>query len=334
MSTRKIQLDATFWNKLRFLVFSGGAMNGLAYVGVLQVLEQVHRPLYEQARGFAGCSIGALVSLLLAIGHTSESIGGIIDNFDAATLLSRGDRLFHNMGMADAEETLGCWIGELILNYMGKNDVNFAELFRRTRVELTVVVTNFTQRRTEYWNRHTQPGTSVRLAVTASMALPLVFTPVVGPNGDLFLDGGLGDTFPLHVFPPDETLGVRIRVAPRLPFTNIVDYGMALLDLKETLGKQRRGNPAVEEQAPIIVIPGNVMTGLNFFLPSADRGNLRSRGVQATLVWLLQAPIIVWAWCRLMDIPWFDTHHDSTRDENHIEHLIQTTDEVLSQFTH
>lgn len=288
-------------------------MNGLAYVGVLHVLERVHPKLYEQARGFAGTSIGALVALLLTIGYTSDTIRAVIDDFDAGTLFSRGDRLFHNMGMADAHATLGHWVGNLIFNYMGKHDVNFAELYRRTRVEFTVVVTNFTQRRIEYWNRHTQPGTSVRTAVTASMALPLVFTPVTihtndtgAPCGDLYLDGGLGDSFPLHLFPAEHTLGVRINVRANPPFSSIVDFGMALLDLKEELGRGRRIDINRTSQAPVIVIPSNFMTGLNFLLPAADRSKLVARGVLSTLVWLLQGCIIAWAWCRLHNVPWMN----------------------------
>lgn len=302
-----MRFDAQFWERVYYLVFSGGAMNGLAYVGVLQVLEQVHPKLYEQARGFAGTSIGALVALLLAIGYTSDTIRAVIDDFDAGTMFSRSDRLFHNMGMADADATLGHWVGNLIHSYMGKHDVNFAELYRRTHVELTVVVTNFSQQRLEYWNRHTQPGTSVRTAVTASMALPLVFTPLChAASGDLYLDGGLGDNFPLHVFPPQHTLGVRINVKATPPFASIVDFCTALLDLKDALARgHRAGCPDATTRAPVIVIPSTLITGLNFLLPAADRTRLASHGVHAALVWLLQGGILAWAWCRLHGVPWF-----------------------------
>lgn len=297
-----MRFDDAFWQRIQYLVFSGGAMNGLAYVGVLQVLEAAYPKLYEHTQGYAGTSIGALVALLLCMGYTSASMRAVIDAFDSSVLFSRTDNMFQNLGMVDAMNSLGTWVGDLIKQHMGKPDVNFAELFRRTRQELTIVVVNFTQKRTEYWNRHTRPGESVLLAATCSMALPLVVTPVVGPGGDLFVDGGLGDNFPLHLFPPERTLGIRIDITPQPPFRSMIDYGIALLDLKSKL--DQAGRPERINTAPVISIQGAPSMGLNFFLSGAQRGQLMDRGVATTLVWLLQGPLILCAWCMMQDIPW------------------------------
>jgi len=305
----KMRFDGAFWQRIQYLVFSGGAMNGLAYVGVLQVLEAAHPKLYEQTQGYAGTSIGALVALLLCIGYTSTSMRAVIDTFDTSLLFSRTDNMFQNLGMVDAMNSLGKLVGDLIQRHMGKPDVNFAELFRRTRQELTVVVVNFTKKRVEYWNRHTQPGLSVLLATVCSLALPLVFTPVVGPGGDLFLDGGLGDNFPLHLFPPDRTLGIRIDITQQPPFRNLIDYSMALLELKSALDQtfhERRetGRPKPRSTVPVITIQGAPSMGLNFFLSSAQRSLLMDRGIATTMVWLLQWPLILHAWCTMQDIAW------------------------------
>jgi predicted acylesterase/phospholipase RssA len=297
-----MRFDDAFWQRIQYLVFSGGAMNGLADVGVLQVLETAYPKLYEQTQGYAGTSMGALVALLLCIGYTSASMRAVIDAFDSSLLFSRTDNMFQNLGMVDAMNSLGKLVGDLIQRHMGKPDVNFAELFRRTRQELTVVVVNFSKKRVEYWNRHTQPGLSVLLATVCSLALPLVFTPVVGPGGDLFIDGGLGDNFPLHLYPADRTLGVRIDVTPQPPFRNMIDYGMALLDLKSVL--DQAGRPKSVSLAPVITIQGAPSMGLNFFLSSAQRSLLMDRGIATTLVWLLQWPLILCAWCTMQDISW------------------------------
>lgn len=301
-AAKKMRFDDAFWQRIQYLVFSGGAMNGLAYVGVLQVLEAAYPKLYEHTQGYAGTSIGALVSLLLCIGYTSASMRAVIDAFDSSLLFSRTDNMFQNLGMVDAMNSLGKLVGDLIQRHMGKPDVNFAELFRRTRQELTIVVVNFSKKRVEYWNRHTQPGLSVLLATVCSLALPLVFTPVIGPGGDLFIDGGLGDNFPLHLFPADRTLGVRIDVTPQPPFRNMIDYGMALLDLKSVL--DQAGRPKPKSSAPVITIQGAPSMGLNFFLSSAQRSLLMDRGIATTLIWLLQWPLILCAWCVMQDIPW------------------------------
>lgn len=297
-----MRFDAAYWRGVHFLVFSGGAMNGLAYVGVLRALELVQPRLYEQLQGYAGTSIGALVSLLLCIGYTADTMQAVIENFDISTLLSRSGGMFQNYGMVDAQSTLGEWVGSLIGSYMGKPDVNFAELYRRTRQELTVVVTNFTERRVEYWNRHTRPRMSVCAAVTCSMALPLFFTPVKLADG-MYLDGGLGDNFPLGVYPAEHTLGVKIDITPDPPFSGIIDYGMALLELKRALdsGVHDEGKRSTFRT---VCIAGRMSAGLNFFVSLAHRRRIVHHGLLATLVWLLQLPIVLWAVCRLYDLPW------------------------------
>lgn len=297
-----MRFDDDFWQRIQYLVFSGGAMNGLAHVGVLQVLEAACPKLYEQTQGYAGASIGALVALLLCIGYNSTSMRAVIDAFDSSLLFSRTDNMFQNLGMVDAMNSLGKLVADLIQRHMGKPDVNFAELFRRTRQELTIVVVNFTQRRVEYWNRHTKPRESVLLGTTSSMALPLAFTPVQGSNGDLFIDGGLGDNFPIHLFPPDRTLGIRIDITPQPPFRSMLDYGMALLDLKSDL--DQAGKPKIRCLTPVICIQGAPSMGLNFFLSSAQRSLLMDRGVATALLWLFQWPLILFAWCVMREISW------------------------------
>jgi NTE family protein len=297
-----MKFDDAYWRGVRYLVFSGGAMNGLAYVGVLRVLEVVQPRLYERVQGYAGTSIGALVALLLCIGYTADTMQAVIENFDVSTLLSRSAGMFQNYGMVDAQSTLGAWVATLIQNYMGRPDVNFAELYRRTRQELTVVVTNFTARRVEYWNRHTCPSTSVCAAVTCSMALPLFFTPVTLAGG-MYVDGGLGDNFPTGVYPADATLGVRIDITPDPPFTGIIDYGMALLELKRALdsGVHDEGRRSTHRT---VCIAARMSAGLNFFVSPAHRRGIVQHGFQAALVWLLQLPVLLWATCQLYDLPW------------------------------
>jgi len=297
-----MKFDTAYWDDIRYLVFSGGAMNGLSYVGVLRMLELVQPKLYERVQGYAGTSIGALVSLLLCIGYTADNMQVVIENFDISTLLSRSTGMFQDYGMVDAQSTLGAWVASLIENYMGKPDVNFAELYRRTRQELTVVVTNFTTRKVEYWNRHTRPGMSVCSAVTCSMALPLFFTPVKMADG-MYLDGGLGDNFPLTVYPRETTLGIKIDITHDPPFSGMIEYGMALIELKRALdsGVHDIGKRSTYRT---VCISGRMSAGFNFFVSIVHRRRIVTQGLFAALVWLFQLPIILWATCQLYDLPW------------------------------
>ena len=56
------------------LVLSGGGARGIAHVGVLQVLEQLHVPI----DAIAGTSMGAVVGGLYASGLSSEQIAATL----------------------------------------------------------------------------------------------------------------------------------------------------------------------------------------------------------------------------------------------------------------
>lgn len=293
-------ISPTSLTDMRYLVCSGGAMNGLAYVGVLQLLQQLHTGLYEQMQGYAGTSIGALVALLLNLGYTADTMRAVIEHFDASVLFRCPNNLLQPLGMMDAQASLGQWVGELIVNYMGRCDVTFAELFRRTRQELTVVVTNLSLRRVEYWNRHTQPAKPVCTAVTCSMALPILFAPV-SLDGCLYIDGGLGDNFPTHVYPPHSTLGLQIHLQTTPPYDNIVDYAMALIELKGILAC---ATEQARPQCTVIGIPGSASLGINLFTSALERRRIMSRGVVTAVVWALRSALVLYACCRLLDVPW------------------------------
>ena len=54
----------------RRLIFSGGGIRVVSYLGALQVIQE--KNLLHQVREFCGISAGALVSLMLALGYRFE----------------------------------------------------------------------------------------------------------------------------------------------------------------------------------------------------------------------------------------------------------------------
>jgi NTE family protein len=62
------------------LVFEGGGVKGIAYVGALQVLEQ--KGILANIKGVAGTSAGAIMSSLIALGYSVTDISNIMNNLD------------------------------------------------------------------------------------------------------------------------------------------------------------------------------------------------------------------------------------------------------------
>jgi len=54
------------------LVFSGGGIKGLAYVGAIKALEE--KQLFQNVKRFAGASAGAITAALLAIGMGADEL--------------------------------------------------------------------------------------------------------------------------------------------------------------------------------------------------------------------------------------------------------------------
>ena len=69
----------------RNLVFEGGGVKGIAYVGALSVLEGEW--IMTQVERVGGTSAGAITATLVALGYTADEIHGIMKGLDFRRLM-------------------------------------------------------------------------------------------------------------------------------------------------------------------------------------------------------------------------------------------------------
>uniref|UniRef100_A0A8W8MC69 PNPLA domain-containing protein n=1 Tax=Magallana gigas TaxID=29159 RepID=A0A8W8MC69_MAGGI len=189
------------------LVFEGGGAKGYANSGANKALEELG--LVSQIRRFAGVSAGAISASLLAVGYDVEETQDLMGQdlssivLDAKcgilsllpNLLTRyewhpGNRFYN-------------WFGELLEKKMGNKDVTFDEHYRKTGLELCIIVTNVNLMREEYCHVKTTPSMSIRTAVRMSIALPGLVQPThYTCNGETntYVDGGLICNYPIHCY--------------------------------------------------------------------------------------------------------------------------------------
>ena len=74
---------------IRNLVFQGGSVKGLAYLGVIQEFEDAN--LLKQIQRVAGTSAGSIVAALLALGFNSIELTTLLKAFDFKAVLADGD---------------------------------------------------------------------------------------------------------------------------------------------------------------------------------------------------------------------------------------------------
>jgi len=193
------------------LVLSGGGARGAAHVGVLRVLEDMRIPVDY----VAGTSMGAIIGGLYASGLSADQIADAVEQMDWPKMfnddLDRADRSFRRK-RDDDFLLVKAQAGYDYRNREFKLPLGLVEGQR-----ITLAVKSLTKQVAEVHDFDALPipfravatdiGTGkaavlgqgdLALAMTASMAVPGVFSPTL-IDGRLLVDGGITDNLPMDV---------------------------------------------------------------------------------------------------------------------------------------
>lgn len=157
------------------LILSGGGARGFAHAGILKALNEFD--IYPDV--IAGVSAGAIVGALYADGHSPDQIYEIFAQektfFNYVKMKFPGKGLFKTVGLKE----------NLSKNLKAKT-------FEELQTPLYVVATNINKAKVVYFD-----SGEILDKVLASAAIPVLFDPIE-IDGDLYVDGGLLDNFPVH----------------------------------------------------------------------------------------------------------------------------------------
>ncbi len=236
----------------RQIVFEGAGIRGIAYAGVIKVLEQ--EELIGDIRKTGGTSAGAITALSLSLGYTAAEIDSIIfhTNFkkfnDGKNIFAGGlHRVNKNYGWYRGQ-SFSRWIGKIIEAKTGDANITFAQLVAQGYRELYITGTCVNRQQLIVFSHHNYPEMRVKDAIRISMSIPLYFEGVwidrkgkvynkAAPGLDLMIDGGLLANFPIQIFdtvdakgrrPDLYTIGVRIdseqQIAADQNSRKLIDY--------------------------------------------------------------------------------------------------------------
>lgn len=209
------------------LVFEGGGVKAISYVGVLKALEENN---YKIQR-CAGSSAGAIISALIIAGYTSEELKDVIDNTDF--------KLFNKTTKIGKIPIVGSFISLLVNNgkYDGsiieqwmdtlltkKGITKFKDVIVNGKSALKIIVADITKRKMiiipdDLPNYGIDPlEFSIAKAIRMSCSIPFYFTPGKLEYSNLtsyIVDGGLLSNFPIWIFDSDNTnyptIGIKIK---------------------------------------------------------------------------------------------------------------------------
>src|SRR5437868_2105963 len=204
------------------LVLEGGGIRGLAYAGVLSVLEE--KGALQKIENVGGSSAGSIAGLMVSVGYSAKEIDSMmkalpIEQFNDGKggLIGKYKRVKTGFGIYKGS-VFEKWLQEIVEHKTGNSMLNFAQLhelhlsnslFR----DFYCTGTNLSKQRLEVFSYLNTPNMPIALAVRISSGIPLYFEPVALDNElhkikendsvsfvNYYVDGGMLCNYPICLF--------------------------------------------------------------------------------------------------------------------------------------
>ena len=195
------------------LVFEGGGVKGIAYVGALEELD--NRKIFKNVKRIGGTSAGAIVATLVALGYTREEMLKILMDLDFKKFLDSSwgilrdiNRLKKDFGLYKGDYFRD-WIARLIKEKTGSEDTTFERMRKLAEPnfrKLYLMVTNLSTGFSEVMCEENSPKACIADAVRFSMSIPFFFAAKRSMRGDVYVDGGILDNYPIKLFDREKYL--------------------------------------------------------------------------------------------------------------------------------
>ncbi|MDF2571244.1 MAG: Patatin [Sporomusa sp.] len=192
----------------RNLVFEGGGVKGIAYVGALHVLED--KDILKNIRRVGGTSAGSIVALLVGLNYSLEEIEAILKDLDFKEFLDDSwgvlrdiTRLVTNYGWYKGDSFRN-WLNQIIATKTGNPRATFKDIAdadaSKGFKEMYFISTNLSTRESEVFSNKKTETMSLADAVRISMSIPLFFEAIKQSNNNVYVDGAVIENYPIKLF--------------------------------------------------------------------------------------------------------------------------------------
>lgn len=265
----------------RALSFSSSGVFLIGQMGIYCRL--LEAGVLDKVTEYYGCSGGALVVFLAALGVTPTWIREWVQHFDTRPLLHVQEEM-----VVDYMTSWGVDSGDYASEYVRKfidtwepdaSVWTFTDFARaRPGISLKIIATNVSAGSQEVFSVETHPTMKVSDAIRASSSIPFYAAPWRDSSGQIFCDGAVLESYPLRcVRSPTETLFV-ICSQPRgqqlvTPVVTFSDYVHKILNLG------RFWNRTIEEPDHVIRLSPCGIMMLDFMISKEERLRLFATGI-------------------------------------------------------
>lgn len=194
--------------KYNTLCLSSGGIRGFYLLGAIKYLVDKKIIDMNNINTFIGTSIGSIISLLLSIGHSIDTLINIFYTMDFSKLdiELNFDNIFENYGIDNATKIITV-IQTLLYDKINLYDISFKNLFEKTKKEIKIISVNYSKQKEVLFSYKTSPNMSVILAIRMSISIPFIFNPVKY-KGDLYIDGAILNHFGIEYCNLDSSIAL------------------------------------------------------------------------------------------------------------------------------
>lgn len=262
------------------ILFSGGGMRGVAFIGVVRCLEEKGYDI----KNYYGVSVGSMFALLLSIGFTSEELTEIVIKKNFSELSDINLRSFLTKFGLDTGNNIIKWIQDTMKQKGIQEDITFDELYSKTMKKLCIFAANLVTHQMTCFDYTKTPKLKVLDAIRMSMSIPLIFTPKK-LNGDIHVDGGVVNNFPVDLIqePSNQCLYFKLnkKMEPELVNKSFFTYVIQVFNCY-ILARKRDDTEEDEKKNSIIHIQTSVMDTVNFNMNEERKMELINTGYTIT----------------------------------------------------
>lgn len=211
-------------NNLNNLVLSGGGVKGLYCIGILKYLEEHN--IIKNIKNIAGTSIGAFFGTLIAIGYTAKELTDFVLLFDMSKVKNINFNNFFSFFGLDSGNNLEVILEKMFEHKKFNKNTTFGELFEKKNINLILTGTCINEKKCYYFSHKEFSNMKIIEAVKISTAVPIFFNPIKF-NNKLWVDGGIVDNYPIHLFKNNlnNTLGIYLTNKKIInDINNLEDY--------------------------------------------------------------------------------------------------------------
>lgn len=178
------------------VIFTGGSVRGLSFIGVLKALEE----LEISPVTYTGSSIGAIFMVFYALGLSSDDIKKEINTLDLRTLFTDVNfQIFNNLAFSRGKKYLN-WLRCKIEQYYYKQDYKKGKMhpvcFKDIDKDIFITAVELETSQVKVFSKYTTPKMEIAAALRASSSMPGLLIPYEY-NGRHLIDGDIARGRPI-----------------------------------------------------------------------------------------------------------------------------------------